>query len=133
MPVMAMMGTPFSPEQLDEIRALSNQNGFTLREMDASVRYPADALEDCEILLGYFPRGLLKGAHRLRWLHLPSAGADKYADDGLYDGHAFTLTNSSGAFGAAIAEQLVMGALMLLRRMPEYLHRCGSPHKWHRA
>lgn len=60
MPVMAMMGTPFSPEQLDEIRALSNQYGFTLREMDASVHYPADALEDCEILLGYFPRGLLK-------------------------------------------------------------------------
>ena len=44
MPVMAMMGTPFSPEQLDEIRALSNQYGFTLREMDASVHYPADAL-----------------------------------------------------------------------------------------
>ena len=132
MPVMAMMGTPFSPEQLDEIRALSNQYGFTLREMDASVHYPADALEDCEILLGYFPKGLLKGAHRLRWLHLPSAGADKYADDGLYDGHAFTLTNSSGAFGAAIAEQLVMGALMLLRRMPEYLHQ-QQKHVWHRV
>lgn len=132
MPVMAMMGTPFSPEQLDEIRALSNQYGFTLREMDASVRYPADALEDCDILLGYFPRGLLKGAHHLRWLHLPSAGADKYADDGLYDGHDFTLTNSSGAFGAAIAEQLVMGVLMLLRRMPEYLHQ-QQQHVWHRV
>ena len=132
MPVMAMMGAPFSPEQLDEIRALANQSGFTLREMDASVRYPADALEDCEILLGYFPRGLLKGAHNLRWLHLPSAGADKYADDGLYDGHDFTLTNSSGAFGAAIAEQLVMGALMLLRRMPEYL-RQQQQHVWHRV
>ena len=42
------------------------------------------------------------------------------------------LTNSSGAFGAAIAEQLVMGTLMLLRRMPEYLHQ-QRQHVWHRA
>lgn len=72
-----MMGTPFSPEQLARIRVLAQENGFALREMDASVRYPADALRDCEILLGYFPRGLLKSAQQLRWLHLPSAGADQ--------------------------------------------------------
>ena len=111
---------------------LAKEHGFTLKNMDASVHYPADVLEDCEILVGYFPRGLLKGAHHLRWLHLPSAGADKYADEGLYDGHDFVLTNSSGAFGAAIAEQLVMGTLMLLRRMPEYLHQ-QRQHVWHRA
>ena len=46
MRVMAMMGTSFSPEQLDEIRSLARQYGFTLREMDASVRYPDDALAD---------------------------------------------------------------------------------------
>ena len=132
MRTMAIMGTPFSPDQLAELQALAAEHGFTTKSMDASVHYPADALEDCEILVGYFPRGLLKGAHQLRWLHLPSAGADKYADEGLYDGHNFVLTNSSGAFGAAIAEQLVMGTLMLLRRMPEYL-RQQRQHVWHRA
>lgn len=132
MRVMAMMGTSFSPEQLDEIRSLARQYGFTLREMDASVRYPDDALADCEILLGYFPRRLLKGAYQLRWLCLPSAGADKYADDSLYDGHDFTLTNSSGAFGAAIAEHLLMGTLMLLHRMPEYLSQ-QRQHVWNRV
>ena len=132
MRTMAIMGTPFSPDQLAELQALAAEHGFTTKNMDASVHYPADALEDCEILVGYFPRGLLKGAHQLCWLHLPSAGADKYADDGLYDGHDFVLTNSSGAFGAAIAEQLVMGTLMLLRRMPEYL-RQQRQHLWHRA
>lgn len=132
MRIMAAMGTPFSPDQLAEIQALAEEHGITLRQMDASIRYPADALADCEILVGYFPRGLLKGAHQLRWLHLPSAGADKYVDDGLYDGHEFVLTNSSGAFGAAIAEQLVMGTLMLLRRMPEYL-RQQQQHVWYRV
>ena len=132
MRMIAIMGTPFSPEQLAELQALAAEHGFTTKNMDASVHYPADVLEDCEILVGYFPRGLLKGAHRLRWLHLPSAGADKYADNELYDGHDFVLTNSSGAFGAAIAEQLVMGTLMLLRRMPEYL-RQQRQHVWHRA
>ncbi len=132
MRVMAIMGTPFSPEQLSELHALAAEHGFTLKSMDASVHYPDNALEDCEILLGYFPRGLLKGAHKLRWLHLPSAGADKYADNELYDGHDFVLTNSSGAFGAAIAEQLIMGTLMLLRRMPEYLQQ-QRQHVWHRV
>lgn len=132
MRIMAIMGTPFSPLQLSEIQALAAEHGFTLKNMDASIRYPDDALTDCEILLGYFPRRLLKGAHNLRWLSLPSAGADKYVDDNLYDGHDFILTNSSGAFGSAIAEQLVMGTLMLLRRMPEYLSQ-QRQHVWNRV
>ena len=57
MRVMAIMGTPFSPDQLAEIQVLAKEHGFTLKNMDASVHYPADVLEDCEILVGYFPRG----------------------------------------------------------------------------
>ena len=132
MGIMALMGTPFSPEQLEEIRRTAEKQGLTLRMMEPSASYPKDALEDCEVLLGYFPRSLLKGAKNMKWMHLPSACADKYADNGLYDGHGFYLTNSSGAFGAAIAEHLVMGTLMLLHRMPEYL-RQQREHVWRRV
>ena len=132
MGIMALMGTPFSPEQLEEIRCAAEKQGLSLRMMEPSASYPKDALEDCEVLLGYFPRSLLKGAKIMKWMHLPSAGADKYADNGLYDGHEFSLTNSSGAFGAAIAEHLMMGTLMLLHRMPEYL-RQQREHVWRRV
>lgn len=132
MRILALMGTPFSSEQIEIIRRAAEPMGFTLRLMDAEIRYGPEALADCEILLGYFPRKLLKYAKKFRWYQLPSAGADKYADPGLYDGHEFVLTNSSGAFGPAIAEQLVMGALMLLRRMPEYL-RQQREHVWNRV
>jgi phosphoglycerate dehydrogenase-like enzyme len=89
-------------------------------------------LRDCEVLCGYFPKALLRGAARLRWLQLPSAGADKYVDEAIYPHPGVILTNASGAFGAAIAEQLLMGALMLLRRMPEYQAQ-QQEKRWHRV
>ena len=112
------MNTPFSQQQLETIRALAESHGWAFENFPAN----ADSLcaADCDILVGYFPKRMLQNARSLRWLHLPSAGADRYVSDDLYDGHDFTLTNSSGAFGSAIAEQLIMGTLMLLRNMPVY-------------
>lgn len=60
MGIMALMGTPFSPEQLEEIRRTAEKQGLTLRMMEPSASYPKGALEDCEVLLGYFPRSLRK-------------------------------------------------------------------------
>lgn len=119
-PQIGLLGTPFTPAQTEELRSLAAEQGFDLLPLEEGVRYPRDVLRNCEILCGYFPRTLLKHAARLRWLQLPSAGADKYVDETMYPHEEVLLTNSSGAFGTAIAEQLVMGALMLLRRMPEY-------------
>lgn len=118
-PKLALMNTPFSDGQIEEIKHLAEENGFGLKELYQGIDYPPDILADCEILCGYFPKRLLKEAKSLKWLQLPSAGADYYVNPAIYP-QRITLTNSSGAFGVAIAEQLVMGALMLLRRMPEY-------------
>lgn len=114
---VAFMNTPFDGAELAQLAALAEQYGYACLypEKDA----PEDCLRDTEILMGYFPHRMLRHAQSLRWLALPSAGADKYVGD-HYPHNDFVLTNSSGAFGAAIAEQLVMGALMLLRDMPGY-------------
>lgn len=114
---VAFMNTPFDQAQLEQLIALAERHGYDCfcPEQDA----PEDCLQDAEILMGYFPHRMLKHAQSLRWLALPSAGADKYVGD-YYPHNDFVLTNSSGAFGTAIAEQLVMGALMLLRDMPGY-------------
>lgn len=116
---IGLMDTPFSPDQMGQIRRLAEAQGYGVLELQPHRQYPEDVLSRCEILCGYFPKTLLRCATALQWLHLPSAGADKYVDETIYP-QAVTLTNSSGAFGAAIAEQLIMGSLMLLRRMPEY-------------
>lgn len=56
----------------------------------------------------------------LEWAHSTNAGVEPYVKSGVFDSGKVILTNSAGAYGLAIAEHVVMTALMLLRRMPEY-------------
>jgi phosphoglycerate dehydrogenase-like enzyme len=128
---LALMGTPFTEAQLAEITETARNAGYQVLALETTTSYPEDILEGCEILVGYFPKKLLRQARSLRWLQLPSAGADRYVGD-YYPHGDFVLTNASGAFGAAIAEQLLMGTLMLLRRMPEY-GRQQRAHLWNRV
>ncbi len=129
MNVIGIMGTPFSPAQMTELREKARESGYALLPVAESD--PDTVLEPCEILVGYFPERMLKHARSLRWYQLPCAGANKYVSPGLYAHNDFTLTNSSGAFGSAIAEHLIMGTLMLMREMPAY-HRQQQDHIWHR-
>lgn len=117
---IGLMGTPFSPDQIGRLYSLAKAHGWGVLELEAKDPDVLAEIARCEILCGYFPKKLLKKATTLRWLHLPSAGADRYTDESIYPHENVTLTCSSGAFGTAIAEQLLMGTLMLLRRMPEY-------------
>ena len=115
---IALMRVPFSREQIQRLRHLAEENGYVLTFPDP--RSGDDAVKDAEVLCGYFPHRMLRQAESLRWLALPSAGADKYVGEGIYPNENVILTNSSGAFGKAIAEQLIMGTLMLLRNTLAY-------------
>jgi phosphoglycerate dehydrogenase-like enzyme len=128
---LALMGTSFTEAQLAEITETARNAGYQVLALETTTSYPEDILEGCEILVGYFPKKLLRQARSLRWLQLPSAGADRYVGD-YYPHGDFVLTNASGVFGSAIAEQLLMGTLMLLRRMPEY-SRQQQAHLWNRV
>lgn len=129
MKVIGHMNTPFTQCQLDEIGALAEANGYSLYQIPPDGG--SDAASHCEILVGYIPEAMLKNARSLRWYQLPCAGANKYVSPELYPHGDFTLTNSSGAFGSAIAEHLIMGTLMLMRDMPAY-GRQQREHVWHR-
>ena len=63
---------------------------------------------------------LLKAAEHLKWLNVPSAGAEQYLDAALYASPGAVLTNSAGAYGVTIAEHVLMVLLEILRRQPEY-------------
>lgn len=78
-------------------------------------------LKDYEIIYGHIDPALLKGAKSLKWLCSDFAGIEGYLDENLWPRPDCLLSNSSGAYGPAISEHVVMISLMLLRRMPEYL------------
>lgn len=107
----------------EKINQAAAAAGFTADYYDSG--QPAEAmgpnLENYEIIYGHVPPALLKGAKNLKWLCSDFAGVEGYLDDKIWPHPGCLLSNSSGAYGPAISEHIVMLGLMLLRRMPEYL------------
>ena len=86
---------------------------------------------DAEAVLGAFLPQWLEGT-AVKWAHLPFAGANMHAGTPGLAGRI--LTNSSGAFGATIAEHSLGMLLAFARHLPTYLKQaeqglwrdCGS-------
>lgn len=94
----------FTERQISTLRQDFPQCSFFVMEHKAS----DDALiAQAEIMVGYVPRKVIAKAKRLKWLHLPSAGAERYADRNVYPNSHVILTNSSGGYGKPIAEQII--------------------------
>lgn len=80
----------------------------------------ADGLvADAEVVYTTSPE-ILCQMKNLKWCHADSAGVNNYIATGLFDDRSIKLTNSSGAFGRAISEHIIMVTLMLMRKMPDY-------------
>ena len=80
-----------------------------------------DVIES-EVIFGKPPPAMIKDLKNLKWLHLPSAGADPYVDKSLYADPLPLLTKSSGTFGIPISEY-VLGMMVTLS------HNFVSHHK----
>ena len=89
------------------------------------------AARDAEVIFSP-DTGLLKAAEALKWLNVPSAGAEAYLDPALYARGETVLTNSAGAYGVTIAEHIVMVTLELMRRQMEY-ERVVAERGWERG
>ena len=96
--------------------------GFTADYFDSAQGTDAleASLEAYEIIFGHIPPALLKGAKNLKWLCSDFAGIEGYLDESVWPHPGCLLSNASGAYGPTISEHIIMLALMLLRRMPEY-------------
>lgn len=68
---------------------------------------------------------LITSMPKLRWCHSAFAGVGGFIETGVFESGDVMLTNSSGAYGRAISEHIIMVTLMLMRRMPEYLEITG--------
>lgn len=101
------------------INEAAEKAGFSVSWFETQAALAAE-IADFEVVYGYIPPALLPKAKQMRWLCSASAGVDHYMDDSLWPDPGCLLSNSSGAYGPTISEHIVMTALMLLRRMPEY-------------
>lgn len=86
------------------------------------------ALAMAQIIVGWPAVEDLAAAARLRWLQLPSAGADSYIGR-VREG--VTLTCSRGVFGVPIAEHVLAMMLALACRLPEMI-RSQASGQWQR-
>ena len=111
------------------IEAAARAHGFEARFFDSE----ADALADAAgaELLFTGSLALVGAAKALKWLCVPSAGAEPYLPREVYGSPDAMLTNSSGAYGVTIAEHIVMVTLELMRHRQEYAG-IVSQRRWER-
>ncbi len=102
-----------------QIEAAAAKHGYTVRYYPDSAS-AVDNTEGCEILFGHCSQKVIASAKDLKWFCCCWAGVDRFCRDELYQNPDCLLSNSSGAYGVTISEHLVMTALMLMRRQPEY-------------
>lgn len=86
-------------------------------------------IKNAEIIFGWPRYRHLEIADNLKWLHLPSAGVDNYADKALYINDDILLTNSSGVYGKPIAEHVIAMILSYNRNLPHYTLK-KQENKW---
>lgn len=79
-----------------------------------------ERLQGCEILYAHSKDLARSAPAGLKWYCCSWAGVEPYCEDPtILKNPRFLLTNSNG-YGVTIAEHILMTALMLLRRYPEY-------------
>lgn len=110
---------PYVPGRYDaRISAAAAELGFSVDYYDTPESLSPN-INQYEILYGDVGPDIIRNAADLRWVCSPNAGVEKYQpEDAMPKG--CMLSNSSGAYGLAIAEHIIMVLLMLMRRMPEY-------------
>lgn len=103
-----------------------NANVWAESDKEVSSKHLAEA----EVIMGKPTHDQLQDAQKLRWLHLPSAGADGFTDQSLYHNKDIIVTTSSGVYGMPIAEHVFALILSFGRSLPAHFRNQNAKH-WH--
>lgn len=87
---------------------------FDLKVVDSRSDY-SQLSKKSEIIYGLPEVDLVKKAENLKWLQLPTAGVNGYAEAEIYQNSDIILTNASGVYGRPIAEH-VFGMILAHNR-----------------
>jgi phosphoglycerate dehydrogenase-like enzyme len=119
-------------EHLDLVRQAAEGAGRAVRFL--LFGDPAEfaaALAEAEVLYGGLDAAEVDRAPRLRWVHAPSAGVDRYPLQALAE-RGIVLTNARGVYDEAMAEHALALLLALTRRIPEAV-RAQAERRWVRT
>ena len=105
-------------DQKQAMRDAAKSRGWTCEIYDNKEEALA-AAKNAEVVFADSPRYAFD-APDLRWIISPSAGVNHFIKSEHFRESGVMLSNSSGAYGVTIAEHIVMAALTMLRRLPEY-------------
>jgi phosphoglycerate dehydrogenase-like enzyme len=129
---MLIMLTPpfmFSKEDLDRAKNLAKE--YDLSAIP-SQEVTKEHVESAEIIFGWPKIEWLKDARHLKWLHLPSAGADHYNRKEVYGEKEVVLTTSGGTFGKPMAEHAIALIFAFNRAIHAYV-RNGERAHWEKV
>ena len=113
------------PHQLIFARSLSASN------LDAGA--PDSELEEADVAFGQPNPEALLNLPRLKWVHLTSAGYERYDRADLraaFGARGTILTNSSSVYDEPCAEHAFAMMLALARRLPDAWERQRTDHAW---
>ena len=83
---------------------------------------------DADIIYGFAPK-ITRTSSKLKWLCVPWAGVDSLMAPDYFANADCLLTNSTGAFGVAIAEHMVAVALIMMRQFTAFFE-AGKACQW---
>lgn len=126
---ICLMFHALKADHIDQIQGVVPQADITFLSGDAPSEKVTEALRDAHIAFGWPSDEALEEATQLKWIHLPSAGADRYVHSQLLRDRGVTVTNSSGVFGIPISEH-VMALLLALTRQVHTFVRAQGEREW---
>ena len=116
--------------QKEAVREAAERFGWTA-EIYEDNEEAIEAAKDAEVVFGDRPR-FVYDAPGVKWICIPSAGINHFTGSERFMKSGVMLSNSSGAYGTAISEHVVMMVLDMLRRMPEYQKKVAAK-EWYRG
>ena len=117
-------------DQKKKILEKAESLGWTAEIYD-DIDPAAEAAKDAEVVFGDRPR-LVYDAPQVKWICIPSAGINHFTNSERFMESGIMLSNSSGAYGTAISEHVIMMILSVLRHMPDYQKKVAS-REWYRG
>ncbi len=106
-----------SEKNLADVRAVAPDAELAVTNQD---EVTPEMVKDAEILFGLPKRPILDAAVNLKWLQLPTAGADMWGKRSLYREPLPIVTNIFGVFGIPIAEHVF--CMILAHNKNLFLH-----------
>lgn len=118
-----------TPAQISSIEKVAAEKGWTV-EFYEKDEDGIKAAKDSEVVFADSPKFALDAPY-LKWICCPSAGINHFTSSEEFVRSGIMLSNSSGAYGVTISEHIIMSALVMLRRIPEY-QKVVASKKWKR-